>query len=101
MATTNAYTFSSTSEAPVSFPIGASALIGIDKEGTVDPTFITIAADMTLVFSAAKTVTEIAAAMTAWLAAHGHGARGAAGGEQASGVPGRTPVTETAVAVAA
>lgn len=91
------YAFAATGS-PVSFPIGASGVTGIDPTGALTPTVIDLGANVTLLMTAAKTDAEIVALMRAWLQRH-DGFHEGAGGFKTQASLQITP-TETAIEAA-
>jgi len=82
---------------PNSFPIGASAVVGIDSTGLLAPKTVELGANVTLLLTATKTDAELVALMQDFIRRHG------AGHEGAGGFPtqGTKQVTSTLTEVAA
>ncbi len=64
---------------PNSFPVGESAIVGIDSTGLLAPVTIELGANVTLLLTAAKTDAELVALMQDFIRRYGAGHDGAGG----------------------
>jgi hypothetical protein len=64
---------------PTSFPIGDSAVTGIDEAGTLTPVVVNLGENVNLLLTAVKTDAELVALMLAFIRRYGAGHEGAGG----------------------